>query len=116
MRPLPALLLLAACAAPSTTPNARYTGVITPDAPSALCKPGRAVLDLRNGQALFTPDEGTWSLPGTVSPSGTVQAERIGRGADKKPYPTRLTAAWTTQAVTGTYTTPRCAYAVSLSR
>ncbi len=115
MRALIPLLLLTACATP-TTPDGRYVGAATPSAPSELCKTSRAVLRLHDGQALFIPDEATWSLQGTVSPAGTLQAERTGQGADKKPYPTRFAGTWTPQSVTGTYTTPRCTYAVRLAR
>ncbi len=115
MRALIPLLLITACTT-STTPNGRYVGTATPIAPSDLCKTSRSILQLHDGQALFTPDEATWSLPGTVSAAGTLQAERTGQGANKKPYPTRFTGTWTTQAVAGTYTTPRCTYSVQLTR
>lgn len=115
MRPLFLLLLLAACAAP-TTPDGRYVGAITPAAPSEACRAAHASLRLHGGQALFVPDETTWSLPGTARPDGAVEAERTGRGANKTPWPTRFAGTWTPGAVTGTYTTPRCAYAVRLTR
>jgi len=115
MRALILLLLLAACATP-TTPNARYAGTNTPTAPSELCKPGRAALVLHDGQIIFTPDETTWSLTGTAAAAGAFQAERTGHGANKQPYPTRLAGTWTEHAATGTYTTPRCTYAVQLAR
>lgn len=115
MRVLIPLLLLAACAA-STTPNGRYVGIATPSTTSELCKSSRPVVQLHDGQALFIPDEATWSLQGTASPAGTLQAERTGQGANKQPYPTRFTANWTAQNITGTYTTPRCTYAVQLVR
>jgi len=115
MRPLIPLVLLSACTT-STTPNGRYVGTATPNSPSELCKSSRPVLQLHDGQALFIPDEATWSLSGTVSPAGTLQAERTGQGANKQPYPTRFTANWTAQNIIGTYTTPRCTYAVQLAR
>ncbi len=115
MRAFPLLLLLAACADP-TTPDGLYAGTATPAAPSGLCRPGRASLRLHDGQALFVPEEATWSLPGAAKPDGTVTAERTGNGADKKPWPTRFAGTWTPGAVTGTYTTPRCTFAVQLAR
>ncbi len=115
MRPLLLLLLPAACAAP-TTPNGRYVGAITPAAPSEFCRPAHASLRLHDGQALFVPDDTTWSLPGAAQPGGAIEAERIGSGANKKPWPTRFAGTWTPGAVTGTYTTPRCTYAVGLTR
>lgn len=115
MRALIPLLLLAACAAP-TTPDGRYVGTVTPSPPSELCKTSRAILRLHDGQALFIPEEATWSLQGTVSPAGTLQAERTGQGVNKKPYLTRFTGTWTPRSVAGTYTTPRCTYDVQLAR
>lgn len=114
-QPLLPVLLLAACATPAT-PDARYVGPLTPIAPSDQCKPGRAVLRLRDGKVLFTPDEATWSLTGTVTPDGALNAERTQPGANRQPYTTRLTGTWTLQAATGAYTTPRCAYTVALAR
>lgn len=109
------LLLPAACATP-TTPNGRYVGTATPAFASDACRASHASLRLHDGQALFVPDETTWTLSGTAQPGGAVQAERTGNGADKKPYATRFAGTWTLGAVTGTYTTPRCAYTVELSR
>lgn len=108
-------LLPAACATP-TTPNGRYVGTATPAPASGACRASHASLRLHDGQALFVPDETTWTLSGTAQPGGAVQAERTGSGADKKPYATRFAGTWTLGAVTGTYTTPRCAYTVELSR
>lgn len=118
MRPLLLLLLLPAACATPTTPDGRYVGTATPAAPAApsdVCRASHASLRLREGQALFVPDETTWTLTGTAQPGGAVQAERTG-GADKKPYATRFAGTWTLGAVTGTYTTPRCAYTVELAR
>ncbi len=115
MRALFPLLFLTACATP-ITPDARYIGTATPATPSELCKPGKAVLRLRNGQALFIPDETTWYLTGTATAAGVLEAERIGRSPDKQSYSTRLSGTWTEQAASGTYTTPQCRYAVQLAR
>lgn len=115
MRALMVVVLLAACTAP-VTPDARYVGVATPATPGEFCKPGRAVLRLRDGRAVFTPDEGTWTLEGTATAGGAMQAERVGRGANKQPYVTKLTGTWSEQAASGTYVTPRCSYSVQLER
>ena len=113
--PLPFLLLIAACT-PANTPDARYVGSATPTEPSDLCRSTRAVLRLRDGVALFIPDETTWSLPGTAAAAGTLKAERTALGANKQPYSTQLTGTWTAQTATGKYTTPRCTYDVALTR
>lgn len=121
MRPaiLPVTVLtvaaLAACATP-TTPDARYVGALTPDNPSPLCRPATATLRLRDGIALFTPEETTWSLSGTATADGALVAERTAIGANRQPYPTRLVGKWTTTTATGAYATPRCTYTVALTR
>ena len=116
-RALALMPLLAACATPST-PQGRWIGTVTPAAPSALCQPSRGVAMLRDGQVTFTPDEGTWVLDGTATKDGAMQAtrDREGAGSSRQTWSTRLQARWTTAAVTGTYTTPRCAYNVALTR
>jgi len=115
MRTLLLLLLPTACTTP-VTPDAHYLGSLTPTAPSDLCKPGKAALRLQDGKALFIPDETTWTLTGTASATGSVQAKRIEAGASKQPYATQLSGTWTAKTASGTYTTPRCTYAVQLTR
>ena len=99
------LLLLSACA----SPGQRYVGTLTPEVPSDTCRPSRASLVLRGGAAVFTPDEGTWSLTGPTA-GATLAAERATRGADRTPYVTRVQAQWDGAAATGAYTTPRCTF------
>lgn len=115
--PLPfiLILLIAACTS-ANTPDARYVGSATPLELSDSCRSTRAVLRLRNGVALFIPDETTWSLPGTAAANGALKAERTALGANKQPYATQLTGTWTAQTATGRYTTPRCTYDVTLTR
>lgn len=113
--PLPLILILAACTS-ANAPDARYVGSATPTEPSDLCRSTRAVLRLRDGVALFVPDETTWSLTGIASATGNLKAERSALGANKQPYSTQLTGTWTAQTVVGKYTTPRCTYDVALTR
>lgn len=115
MRILIMFLLLTACAAP-VTPDARYVGAATPTTGDGSCQAGRAVLRLRGGQAVFTPDETTWTLVGTATVGGALQAERVGHGANKQAYVTRLTGTWSELAASGVYTTPKCSYKVQLER
>ena len=105
MRLLLLLLLSSACA----SPGQRYVGTLTPDVPSPTCRPSRASLVLRDGAAVFTPDEGTWTLTGPTS-GRTLTADRASRGADRTPYTTRVQAQWDGTTATGTYTTPRCTF------
>ena len=107
MRPLPVLLLLAACA----RPDQRYAGPLTPDASSAQCRPGTATLVLRGGDAVFTPDEGTWSLTGPTA-NQTLQASRAApRGGQR----TQVDARWDGAKATGTYVTSRCTFRFTLA-
>lgn len=106
-----ALFPLAACAAPA--PAGRYLGTLTPKVPSAACPASRASVVVRDKAVVFTPDEGTWTLRGAVAPDGTIAAERAGRGADRSPYVTRLSARLTPERVTGEYVTPRCTFALT---
>jgi len=115
MRVLIVLVLLAACAAP-VTPDARYVGAATPTTASAVCRAGRAVLRVREGQAVFTPDETTWTLVGTATAGGALQAERVGHGANRQTYVTRFTGTWSELAASGVYTTPKCSYNIQLER
>ena len=116
MRRLAPLLLLAACANPTALTDGEWFGDMMPDQTAPSCPPGRASLVLRRAAALFTPDEGTQTLSGTVTPDGMVTATRSMTGADKKPYTVALTAQVKDGLVTGTYATPRCRYTVRLRR
>ena len=117
MRRLVLLLLLASCGTPAGLANGRWFGAMTPDPAAPGCPPGRASLVATRNGVLFTPNEGTRTLEGASVPQdGTIAAERTTTGTDKKPYVTRLAARLADSAVTGTYTTPRCSYAVKLTR
>ena len=116
MRRLTLLLLLAACASPTTSTDGEWFGDMTPDQASASCPPGRASLVSRRASALFTPNEGTQTLNGTITPEGTITATRSTTGADKKPYAVTLAARMADGSITGTFVTPRCRYAVRLRR
>lgn len=118
MRPARRIFLLvvplAAC-----TPNAgvsgRWIGPLTATPPSPACPNTRGVAQVKANALIFTPDEGTWTLIGTVAPTGALTAARTRLGADKKPYTTTFTGTLVPEALTGTYTTPACTYAVQLS-
>lgn len=110
---LPAMLALAACA---TGPGERWAGPVTPETPSAACQPSRGVLTVRNGKALFAPNEATVVLDGTLAPDGTVRAERTTPGADKTPFRHVLEARLDGERITGTLSTPRCRHRVELTR
>ena len=108
------LIPLGACTQ-SAGVSGRWIGPLTATPPNSACPETRGIAQIKANALIFAPDEGTWTLTGTLDPSGTVTATRTRPGADKKPYTTRLAATLTPQALTGTYTTPTCAYAVQLS-
>lgn len=116
MRRLILLLVLAACAGPTASTDGEWFGDMTPDQTAPSCPPGRASLVSRRAAALFTPDEGTQTLNGTVTPEGMVTATRSTTGADKKPYTVTFTAHMENDSITGTYASPRCRYTVRLHR
>ena len=116
MRHLAFLLFLAACASPTPTTDGEWFGDMAPDQAAPNCPPGQASLVLRRAAALFTPNEGTQTLTGTVAPDGTVTATRNTIGADKKPYVATFAAHVEYGSITGTYATPRCRYTVRLRR
>lgn len=115
MRALTPLLLLAACSTAATEADGRWFGTATPDPARPGCTASRASLTVTRGTALFTPDEGTLTLQGKVGPDGSLVAERPGTGANKQPYTSRLSVRSSEGGWVGTYTTPRCAFAVVLS-
>jgi hypothetical protein len=78
--------------------------------------PATAALTIRHHAILFAPDTGTLALQGTIDPSGHITAALTLPGADRAPYHLTLDASRNAGTITGTYATPRCRYAVTLSR
>ena len=115
MRALVPLLLLAACGAP-VPGDGRWFGDMKPDPAAPGCEAGRASLTGTRGTILFTPNEGTLTLRGAAAPDGAIAAAYTTTGADKKPFVMRLSARLDGDRIAGTYTTPRCSYAVTLRR
>ncbi len=110
------LALLSTACVSLSTPNGNYSGSINPTGISNSCEAVRAFLNIQNGRILFVPNDATWTLEGTAALDGKLQAERTGRSANKQPYSTRFTGTWAKESVSGTYTTPKCTYAVDLAR
>ena len=105
------LLPLAAC---GVEPTSLYAG---PQLPLAgTCDPAsRATLTIRGASVVFAPQDGTTTLQGTVE-GDSLSASTTLQGADRKPYTLRLSGHRAGDRIDATYTTPRCRYAVSLSR
>jgi hypothetical protein len=104
------LVLLAACA----PRQARYTGTLTPE--TACGTAGRATLTVMDGRARFTPNDGAVVVPGEVAADGSLSGRLERTGADNKPYPVTLEGTVTEEVATGSYVTPRCRFALLLTR
>lgn len=94
----------------------RYAGRMVPEAPSALCRDGRATLQVRGGQAVFVPDERALVLEGEAGADGAVRAGRETLGADRQPFPQVFEGRIEGERASGVYGTPRCRYRVELGR
>ena len=117
LAPIPALLAaLASCTAPAPNADSRWYGTLTPMPAKPGCTASRASLVLRRAVVFFNPDESTWTLEGKAAPDGFLSAERNGMGANKQSFATTFSGHATPAEVTGTYTTPRCTFAVALQR
>jgi hypothetical protein len=103
--------LAAACAA---GPPDHFAGLLQPQA-GTCDPPSRAELNLNNSRVLFTPREGIISLEGALAADGTIRATAVSNGMDRTPYGQTFIGSLTGEKVTGSYTTPRCRYAVTLS-
>ncbi len=108
--------LAASACTPRVSPDLRWIGKLTPKDNPTACPPTTAVIILHDGHVTFTPDEGTWVLTGTATAAGAMEATRSRQTSGAKLYETSLEARWTESKVTGTYTTPRCTYAVALPK
>jgi hypothetical protein len=107
-----AALVLAACGANQAV---TFAGDLTPVA-GACDAPGRAVMIKRGQYVEFTPRQGVLILNGQIDPGGHVIASAQTPGADRKLYTLKLDAALSGPIIAGTYVTPRCRYAVTLSQ
>jgi hypothetical protein len=106
---------IAACAAPGAGPAHRYIGTTNPSTPGPLCPASKAEAQIRDGQIILAPDEGTWVLDGLVSSDGTVSADKTIQGTNKQAWITAFQGHWTPTSITGTYTTPRCTFSIFLN-
>jgi len=89
---------------------------VTPTDNRPGCSKTEGLLVLRENEVAFAPDQGAWVLNGTAAPDGSILAEHGHQTSSSTSYITTFQGHWTEDAVTGTYTTPRCTYAVDLRR
>lgn len=94
----------------------RFTGDVTPTGNGTSCPKTEGTLVLLDRDVEFAPDNGTWVLSGTATPDGALQAEKTRESSGSSAYETLLIARWNEHTVTGTYTTPRCSFRVTLQR
>jgi hypothetical protein len=94
--------------------EARYTGTMTPE--SACGATEHATLVVATGTASFAANDGAVVVPATVAPDGKLAGQLVLTGGDKKPFPLTLEGTVTQDTATGSYTTPRCRFALSLKR
>ncbi len=93
----------------------QWAGPLVATVNVAQCPRTQGTLVLQNTQVIFAPDDGTWTLAGTVR-SNTIEAARSRSLPNHQVYATELRASWTGNKVQGTYTTPICTYTVDLTR
>jgi len=113
MRFLPlAILPLVACSVMADTLN--YAGTMRPVA--GTCDPAsEAVLTRRESAIIFAPAGGTLLLDGKLNGQQLVAILTLS-DPNKQPYHLVFEGTLTGKSINGTYTTPRCRYAVSLHR
>lgn len=104
------LIPLAACSMVADTLN--YAGPMRPVA--GTCDPeSQAALTLHKTDTVFAPASGTLELHGQVS-GQSVMAQLDLTDPNKHPYHLLFEGVRDGKDITGTYTTPRCRYAVTL--
>jgi hypothetical protein len=103
-----ALIQLAACAAATRT----YGGDVRPIAGTCDAA-AQATLTIRDKSIIFAPASGTIYLRGELSGQST-NADLTVTDPNKRPYHFAFQGVLDGTTITGTYTTPRCRYAVTL--
>ena len=112
MRALLCLVPLAACTGIQQTQV--FAGPQRPIA--GACDPAtQATLTRRGSAVTVSPADGTLTLNGTLSGT-TIAAGTTLPGVDKKPYPVTFNGQLSGARIEGTLATPRCRYALTLSR
>jgi hypothetical protein len=111
MRVAPILLPLLACAC--TAPTLNYAGSLRPV--TGTCDPAtQAVLTRRDTSIIFAPAAGTLILHGELSAEKNLAADLILADPNKQSYHLTFQGQLDGKKIVGTYTTPRCRYAVNL--
>ena len=105
------LVPLSACGLKTTR---LYAG---PQRPLAgTCDPAsRATLSIRGNAVVFAPQDGTTTLQGTIEGTA-LSASAVLPGVDRKSYTLQLAGQLAGNQIDATFTTPRCRYALFLTR
>ena len=107
---IPALFPLAACSLLPDTLN--YGGTLRPV--SGTCDPPtEAVLTIRKADIIFAPASGTLLLRGRIT-GNALSAGLALTDPNKHPYQLAFQGTRMGTQIAGTYSTPRCRYAVTL--
>lgn len=108
-----AVLLVGACEVKSQHEQ-RYTGLTVPN--GACGTTSSATLTIARNRFAFAPSDGTLIITGTIGENSLLQGDLATTGADHKPFVMHLSAKLDGEAVSGTYTTPRCTFTVALAQ
>ena len=112
MRALLVLMPMIACSCTAETMN--YAGPLRPVA--GTCDPTmQAVLTRRDTTIIFAPASGTLFLRGRLSDEKNLAASLLLTDPNKQPYHLTFQGVLDGNHVSGTYTTPRCRYAATLT-
>jgi len=103
--------LVASCA---TGRPDHFAGSLQPQA-GTCDPPSRAALTLNDAHVVFTPHEGVVALDGVLAADGSIRATTLSNGMDRTPYRQTFVGSLAGDRVTGSYTTPRCRYTVTLT-
>ncbi len=103
-------LIVAAC----TADTLNYAGNLRPIA--GTCDPtSQAILTRRDTTIIFAPAAGTLELHGQLTNDKNLAAKLTLTDPNKQPYNLTFEGELDGKRVDGTYTTPRCHYAVNLT-
>jgi len=108
------ILCLSLSASACTAETLNYAGTLRPIA--GTCDPTtQAVLTRRDTTIIFAPAAGTIELHGQLTADKNLAAQLTLTDPSKQPYNLSFQGQLDGNRIDGTYTTPRCRYAVNLS-
>jgi len=112
MRTLCLVVLVPLATTACTGGTFNYAGPIRPIA-GTCDAPSQALLTLRDKSVIFAPESGILLLKGAID-NQAITATLTLTDPNKQPYRLSFQGARAGHDIAGTYTTPRCRYAVTL--